>query len=106
MIGIVILFALLHVLQFYLYVKVQRVFLLVMTLVIPIIDVSYPGLPTADEEVFNDKEMAELTSPVYLAVFSQAGLAEKVEALARARKSVWSAQRALRRELETKIPRG
>jgi len=103
---LVIVLALLIVQQFYLYLKVQRLFGLVSTLALPMMDAAYPGLPMAREEVFNDKEMAELASPEYFAVFSQAGLADKVNSLAAARKNVWAAQKALRKELEPKIPKG
>ena len=106
MTAVVIVVALLLVHQFFLYLKVQRLVGLVSTLALPTMDAAYPGFPTVNDEVFNDKDMAELNSPEYLVVFSQAGLADKVEALARARKNIWSAQRALRKELETKIARG
>jgi len=106
MAALVVILALLLGLQLYLYVKVQRLFLLVTTLVIPIMDVSYPGFPAADEEVFDDKQMAELRSPEYFAVFTQAGLSDKVDALAAARKNIWAAQKAFRKELEAKISRG
>ena len=79
---------------------------MVATLALPIIHAAYPGFPLAHEEVFNDKEMAELASPEYFALFSQAGSADKVNALATARKNVWAAQKALRKELEAKIPKG
>lgn len=105
MVGVVIVLALLLVHQFYLYQKVQRLFGLVLTFALPLMDAAYPGLPFADEEVFNDKEMAELTSATYLDVFSRLGLADKVDALAQGRKNVWRAQKALRKELEAKIPR-
>ena len=106
MAALVIVLVILLVSQLYLHVKVQRLLGLVATLALPIIDVTYPGFPIAHEGAFNDKEMAELASPEYFAVFSQAGLADKVSALATARKNVWAAQKALRKELEAKIPRG
>lgn len=106
MVSVAIVLALLLVHQFYLHLKLQRLLLLVSTLALPLMDAAYPGFPEADEEVFSDKQMAEITSATYLDVFSQAGLANKVDALARARKNIWSAQKALRKELETKIPRG
>src|SRR4029077_3166141 len=106
MVALVIVLVLLLVQQSYLYMKMQRLLGLVVTLAPPIMDVAYPGFPIAHEEVFNDKEMAELASPEYFAVFSQAGLADKVNSLARARKNVWAAQKALRKKLEAKIPRG
>jgi|SRR5579859_525991 len=106
MTALVIVLLLLFVQQFYLYVKLQKLFGLVTTFALPMIDAAYPGFPIAHEEVFNDKEMAELASPEYFAVFSQAGLADKVSALATARKNVWAAQKALRKELEAKIPKG
>ena len=67
MVALAVVLVFLFVQQFYLYLKVQKLFGLVATLAVPILDSAYPGFPSADEEIFNYKQIADLATDEHVA---------------------------------------